>query len=231
MKFDDDILIQFALGSLDAETSRALIKKLAVSTSLREQLQDIQATLANVPLAEPPVQASNALRELILGSIEQETCFDGFVERFANLFDLEDSQAKSLLDKIDRVARRPWKATIIPGVRILKFPGGPRVADATCGIVSVRENQLFPSHQHRSDEWLLVLQGTARDDKGHTLQAGDLLHAEPGSTHTLQTYGETPFVFAVILKKPNKWLIGRTILDYLFGKNGVGGLFKKKTET
>ena len=221
MKLDDNTLIQFALGSLDAETSKSVEKELAVSSELRKQLQEIQDTFVTIALAEHPLQPSDKLREEILGAIEKDSRFVGFVERFAEFFDLEKKTAQNLLAKIDTVAEQPWKSTLIPGVRILKFPGGPQVAEATCGIVSVEPDRLFPSHQHRGDEWVLVLQGTAREENDRTLQAGDILHAEPGSTHTFLTYGEKPFVFAVILHKANKWLIGRTIFDYFFRKKRI----------
>ena len=97
----------------------------------------------------------------------------------------------------------------------MKFSGGPNVESATCGIVQVKSGVLFPAHQHQGDEQILVLQGFAKDDQSRVLSAGDRLNFKAGSKHSFRILSEENFVFAVVLNKKNKWLLGKTLLDLL----------------
>jgi quercetin dioxygenase-like cupin family protein len=218
MQLDETILIQYALGILDQAESVSVDEALSASEDLRNQLLEIQETLNTMALAETSLQPDPRLRERVLASIEPTKRFEGFTERFAELFDLRESEARRLLAKIDQADANEWASSLLTGVRILKFPGGPRVAAATCGLVSVKPNTIFPRHRHRAEERVLVLQGRAREHTGCIFQPGDLLFCEADSEHAFVTLGAEPFVFAVLLTKDNKWLIFQTLLDRILEK-------------
>lgn len=218
MRIDESVLIQYALGTLNRAESASVDEALSESPEFRNQLYEIQETLTTMALSEVTLQPDPRLRERVLASIEPRTRFKGFTERFAELFDLGKKEAGRLLAKIDETQANEWTSSLFPGVNILKFPGGPRVADATCGLISIKPNTIFPRHRHRDEERVLVLQSRARENSGRLFQPGDLLISEPGSEHAFVTLGPEPCVLAVLLRKDNKWLIFPSLLDRILGK-------------
>jgi len=218
MPVDDAILTQYALGILDDEEYKTVQEEITASPVLQKELASIQNTLQTVALAEKPIHASTNLRNSVLGSIQEKTRYDGFIDRFAGLFDLDRLSSINLLSKIENILDKDWESTPFSGVNIMKFAGGPQVATATCGIVQVKPGKLFPAHQHQADEKILVLKGVAQDDKGKDFRAGDMFLFSAGSQHSFRIIGDETFVFAVVLQKDNKWLLMKTILDTLYVK-------------
>lgn len=214
MHVDEATLTEFALGILSPAESCVVQKEIDASISLQEELASIQHALQYIGQSEPALTSSDHAREMVLDSINDHTRFAGFLQRFADLFDLNTQVSQQLLDKIDQLTDSAWESTPFPGVTIMKFPGGPSVATATCGIVQVEPGKLFPAHQHQADELTLILQGSARDDSGNILAAGDISHSLAGSSHSFRILGEEIFVFAVVLYKNNKWLLVKTLVDY-----------------
>ncbi len=221
MPVDEATLIQYGLGIQDAEERKAIQREIAASPDLQEQLASIQNALDQIAFAEQPVRPSHRLRDRVLQSTQDETRFDGFIGRFASLFDLGKQASISLLAKIESASDSDWESIFLPGVKIMKFAGGPRVALATCGIVQVKAGTLFPAHQHQADERILVLQGFARDDKARVITTGDIFEYSKGSSHSFRVIGDEDFIFAVVLYKKNKLLLVKTLLDYLFIKKGM----------
>lgn len=215
MPVDEAKLTQYALGMLDDVESRTVRQEIAGSLTLQKELATIRNALQHIALAEEPVRPSASLRNRVLEATQDVTRFAGFLERFADLFDLDRTTSQDLLAKIDPISNHAWESTVFPGVKIMKFCGGPRVASATCGIVQVKAGKLFPAHRHQGDETTLVLQGKAQDDSAKTLLAGDIFHLPPGSSHSFHVLGDEPFVYAVVLHKDNKWLLVKTLIDYL----------------
>lgn len=215
MPVDESKLTQYALGILDDVEYRVVRQEIARSLTLQKELADIRNVLQHIALAEEPMRPTNSLRNRVLGSIDNTKRFAGFVERFADLFDLDKTTSKNLLVKIDLLSDRAWESIPIPGVKIMKFSGGIRVASATCGIVRINSGRFFPAHEHQGDETSLILQGQAQDDRNRIFSAGDLVHLPKGSRHSFYILGDEPYIFAIVLQKDNKWLFVKTMIDYL----------------
>ncbi len=218
MAADDTQLIEWALGVLEADAREALERQLKATPDARQDSLALQRALDTLALAEKPVYSSQDLKNRVLGAIEPVTRFGGLVTRCAAMFDLSAERISALLEKIDRIEQDDWQATPIPGVRILRFSGGPRVAAASCGLVQVQAGRLFPAHRHRGHEWVLVLQGHAQDDSGRRYSPGDLAYWGVGTRHSLRVLDDDALVFAVVLEKSNRWLLGRTLREYLLAK-------------
>ncbi len=214
MRVDEATLIQYSLGTLDPVDYDAVQQAIAQSPALQQELVSILDALQYVAHAEQPIKPGAGLRNKVLGSIQGDTRFYGFLQRFADLFDLDNTTSEKLLAKIDKITDQAWQSTPFPGVTIMKFPGGPSLASATCGIVQVQAGKLFPAHQHQADEKTLILQGFAIDDSGNELAAGDLFHFHKGSSHSFRIIGDETFVFAVVLFEKNKWLWMKTLVDW-----------------
>lgn len=219
MNLDESLLIEYALGALERSDCERIDRALAGSEALRERLAEIQESMDALAVAEKPLVPPPALWARVRDSVEPENRFDRFIWRFAELFDLNATESQGLLNKIDDAAPEEWQKLLIPGVRILEFRGGSRVAAATCGLVAVGKDTVFPRHRHRDQEWLFVLQGSAVDDRGHLLQAGDYLVSGSRSEHAFKTLGPEDFVFAVMLEKDLEWLLIPSLIDRLLARS------------
>jgi quercetin dioxygenase-like cupin family protein len=150
-------------------------------------------------LGAEPVAPSPGLRAALLGTIAAATKLGGFTERVAALFDLGRERSGELIREAAGAAAG-WQTIPIPGVRLLHFAGGPRVAAADCGLVRIEPGASFPAHRHGGDEWSLVLAGEAEEEgTGERWAPGDLVHRAAGSVHAYRAVGREPLVFAVLL--------------------------------
>ena len=199
MKERTERLVELALGVLDDEARRELERELAASHPARAELARIERSLAELAAAEAPLEPGAGLRARVLRSLDPATRFDGFAERLTTFLDLGAGRARELLASIARAGSAPWKDDVVPGVRVLHFAGGPRVASANCGLVRCEPGLVYPHHFHAGDEWVFVLAGEALEDSGGRWQPGDLLHRPTGSAHSYRSVGEEPFVFAIVL--------------------------------
>jgi putative transcriptional regulator len=163
--------------------------------------RDVQADLLDERgLGAEPAAPSAGLRGRVLGTLAAATRLSGFTERLAALFDLGRERSGELIREAAGSAAG-WQAIPIPGVRLLHFAGGPRVAAADCGLVRLEPGARFPAHRHGGDEWSLVLAGEAEEEgTGNRWQPGDLVHRTAGSVHAYRAVGQEPLVFAVVLE-------------------------------
>jgi anti-sigma factor ChrR (cupin superfamily) len=202
----DTRLIEYALGILDQDTRAVMKGELEASVENRQRLSELEELLATLALTVEPVSPSRRVRDQMLASLNPETRFEAYVDRLAKLFDLKLRRIRELLDALASVPGTSWEANEIPGVHLLHFDGGRRVAGADCGLIHVAPGREFPVHRHLGDEWVSVLQGLAREDSGRIFRPGDLIHRAPGTTHTFRTSGDEPFVFAVVLFEGLEWV-------------------------
>lgn len=150
--------------------------------------------------------------------IATNTPFERYVNQFMTLFDLDAKQARDILKKAEANCPDSFSPCGIPGTQLFYFQGGPRVANATCGVLKMTAGAIFPAHQHRGDERVIVLQGSATEQSGRRFHAGELIHCRKGTRHSFRADTGDTLIFAVALEKPNKWLVGQIVLDYIFKK-------------
>ena len=152
-------------------------------------------------LGAEPIAPGAALRAAVLGTIASGTRLSGFTERLARMFDLGRERAGELIREAGGPAEAGWVTVpVLPGVRLLHFAGGPRVAAADCGLVRLEPGARFPRHRHAGDEWSFVLAGEAEEEgTGARWIPGDLLHRTSGTAHAYRVVSPEPLVFAVVL--------------------------------
>jgi len=80
-------------------------------------------------------------------------------------------------------APESWGPGPLPGVELMHFAGGPRVATADTGFVRVPPHFEFPSHRHLGEERVLIISGGYREDTGRLFGPGDLHVMQPDTTH------------------------------------------------
>lgn len=191
-------LAELALGVLTPDEHVAAYAELVTRPELEAELASLRATLAALDALEDAAPPPDALRDRILTVASHSQRFEGVVARASRLFDLPAGRIREILAAID-VPESGWRALGSAAVRAFDLTGGPRVAEADCGLLSLMPGSGIPSHLHHGDEWTLVLQGRAREDDGEELVVGDLVHRAPGTRHTITAVGDEPYVFAVVL--------------------------------
>lgn len=159
--------------------------------------RDAQGPEAPLPDCEP-IAPSPALRGRVLASLDPATRLEGFVARFARLFDLGEPRARELIEIARAPAVEGWEATPLPGLHLYHFAGGPRFASADCGLVHLAAGTTFPRHRHLGVEWNFILSGSAEESDGSLWQPGDLLIREADTIHGYRALAEEPLLFAVI---------------------------------
>lgn len=214
MVIDETALTEYALGILSPTESDKVKKAVARSPELQKELSEIEITLQAVAQSEPVIAPTPMLRQRIADAIRHESRFNGFLERFADMFDLDKQTSESLLEKIDHPQLECWEASTLPGINVMRFSGGAKLVGATCGIVQVAPGKLFPAHRHQGEEQVFVLQGQANEDSGRQLSAGDRVILAAGSRHSFRVSSDEVFIFAVILSKENRWLWRKTLSDH-----------------
>jgi anti-sigma factor ChrR (cupin superfamily) len=149
-----------------------------------------------------PVEPSVELRRRVLASVDPASRWEGFVARFARLFDLDEARAREVLASADPATRPGWTTIPLPGVQLFHFAGGPGRATADCGLVHLAPGAFIPRHRHTGTEWNFVLSGSADDESGTQWLPGDLVLRETDSVHILRNAGAEPLLFAVVLEAP-----------------------------
>jgi anti-sigma factor ChrR (cupin superfamily) len=208
MAEDGSRLIEYVLGVLDDEARAEMERELATSSRTERKRLELEEALASLALAAEPRQPGEGLRNRLLASLDPDTRFEGFVERLAVFLDLGADRVRRLLATVPEAPGGSWQASGLPGIHLLPFAGGPRIATAECLLIQLEPGRIFPSHRHRGDEWGFVLQGSAEEDGGRRFEPGDIVHKAPGSAHSFQALGTEPFVFAVVLHLGIDWLTG-----------------------
>lgn len=156
---------------------------------------DVFAMLAD---ALDPVPAPAGARDrLIAEATGAALRFAPFVPALGRLLDLGADAVQAVLDRAASAAS--WVAGPFPGVELLHFDGGPRVAGADCGLVRLAPGTAFPDHGHAGDEALLILQGGYNDSSGRTYHPGELHRMGPGARHSYVVLKDEPCVVAVVL--------------------------------
>lgn len=165
--------------------------------SARDRRGEMHPDLLEIEAEGGAPRPDSALRARILGSVTGS--LEGYRGRLARFFDLDLDSAGALLQEV-AAPSAAWEDFPVPDVRLHHLSGGPRVANADCGLVRIAGGAAFPAHRHGADEWSLVLSGEAEEeDTGQVWRPGDLVHRPAGSVHAFRVTSEAPFVFAVVL--------------------------------
>jgi anti-sigma factor ChrR (cupin superfamily) len=127
-------------------------------------------------------------------SLEGPERFAPFFAALSRLFDLPVAAIEALLARIDDA--RAWEASV-PGVKLIDFTGGPRVAGADAGLVRLAPGAGFPRHRHLGHETTIVLEGTLIDG-GRAYEPGAVVEHVVDSVHKCFAGPDRDLVTAVL---------------------------------
>lgn len=188
-----DLLPRYALGAVDAAEADELERALAADPDLAAALRALRAATAELASALPGVAPSPSVRARLLASTTGR--LEGFVDRFAQLFEVGPGRARRLLDLVDDP--QAWGPGPGPGSWLIHFDASPALAGADVGFVRLAPGHRFARHRHAGREHCLVLAGHAHDSLAGDLGPGAEAIAEAGTEHDVATVGADDLVFAV----------------------------------
>jgi quercetin dioxygenase-like cupin family protein len=168
MKRLPDLLPDFARESLDGDSNRDQAESGEALVELNELL---------VPI--PP--STEARGRLLLAVSAAPLKYAPFFDRLSSFFDLSPDRVEQILADVNDRAR--WEPAPLPGVLLMHFAGGPKVASADVGLVRIEPDYRFPNHRHKGEERLFVLEGGYTDSTGRKYEAGDVQVMQPNTTH------------------------------------------------
>lgn len=194
-----DLIPDFVLGTLSDAERREVETQLEASPDLRAELAATIEAFAGLGDALKPVTPPPYLRGRLLHSITApEERHAPFAVRLAKYFDHAVDRTHELLRSMYDPATE-WEAGPIPGILLMHFSGGPRVATADVGFVRFPAGFRFPRHRHLGHEVNFVLEGTMIDSDARVFRPGDVLEMDAGSEHSFAFDAEQAGLIAVVV--------------------------------
>lgn len=170
----------------------------ALGTASEAEIQQSAEALALISIAVSPEPPSNEARERLLAAASAGAeRWAPFVDRLARWFDLGAERIREIVGGIESAAS--WEAGPMPGIELMHFAGGPRVAAADNGLVRMAPGLPFPRHRHLGTERILVLAGSYTDDSGRVFGPGDE-HVSGSDVEHAYTVGETGVMYGLSLE-------------------------------
>lgn len=158
----------------------------------RDLLSDIAGALASRA-------ADGAAKKRLLDRVKQGGRLHRFADTVAEMLDIDDATARTLLDGIDQ--RTSWEASPLDDVTLYHVEGGESVKGAITGFVRIPPGGVFPEHDHSGDEKVLIVQGHCRDTyDGRILAPGDIAGMSPSSgKHSVEALAGPPLVYLAVV--------------------------------
>jgi putative transcriptional regulator len=180
------------------------IPEFARDTLPDTELKELWSALPSaLPDAEPPPTLRSRLMSTVHTPHER---FGPFQSKMADMIDLGVDKVRDLLALI--ADPKSWVPGPLPGVDLVHFDGGPRVASADVGFVRVPAGAHFPHHRHVGTERGLILLGGYTDSSGHVRRAGDMDEKQPGTEHSYVVSKDSDLVMLVVLDPGGIEVIG-----------------------
>jgi anti-sigma factor ChrR (cupin superfamily) len=194
----DELLFEYAMGSLDPAAAQTVEAALASSPALRASLAEIEALMADVGETLPPLAPSSAARDRLIEALSTTERWAPFFARLGKVVDLAVGEMRAVLDRARDALN--WEPGPIPGVELFHFQGGPAAAAYDAGLVRMKAGGVAPIHRHLGDEWVFVLEGAFVDlNTGVTHVPGDLIHHGPGSEHAFKVTDGADLIYALVV--------------------------------
>lgn len=175
---DENLLLDYATGSLDEPVGLLVATHLALCPTCRGQVEHYER-IGGALLDEAANDTSGGdLLERVLAQLD-ESDMEPDAPKKAKSAPIESGIPQPLRDYLgDSVANLPWRSW--PGVkehRLLAEHEG-----YTTRLLSISPGKAMPQHSHEGQEFTLVLRGGFTDGDDHFLP-GDVATADPSVDH------------------------------------------------
>jgi hypothetical protein len=194
-----DLIPDYVLGTLSAEETREVEEALASSEDLRREADALREAFGGLALALPSRRPSSDVKMRLLKSIAAEP-YAPFAAGLSRYFDLAVDKVRDLL-KWAADPSTSWTDGPLPGIRLLDFPGGPRVATCDVGFVRLPAGLHFPWHRHPGYEVNFIIEGSIRDFDGTIYGPGQAIEKAAGTEHEFFVGTDRDVVLGVVVEK------------------------------
>jgi anti-sigma factor ChrR (cupin superfamily) len=194
-----DLIPDYVLGTLSAEETREVEQAIAASPALQQEADEIREAFGLLAAELPEARPSPDVKKRLLHTVTTEDRLAPFAPALAKYFDLAVDRVREILRWADDKTK-DWIDGPMPGIRLLDFDGGPRVATADVGLVWLPAGLHFPWHRHTGYEVNFVLEGHIRDYDGRVYGPGECIDKPAGSEHEFWVVSEGNVLIGVVIE-------------------------------
>jgi putative transcriptional regulator len=181
MKHLDDILPEWALGTLDAPARDAAERHLEGCARCRAEAARLLPVREGLTALVVPVEPPPQVLARVMEQMEGPGRLARFADRVAAFFDVTRERALEVLASVSDPSA--WMPGPVTGSELLLVETGPARKAALAGILRLNPGVRYPRHLHHGREWNLVLEGGFREDDGHEVWPGEELMKTEASSH------------------------------------------------
>jgi anti-sigma factor ChrR (cupin superfamily) len=189
----------YALGVLGMDDRVWIEQQIAADSDLALELAELEAVVAKITYATPPVvpspQLKNRLFERLGRSLPtspeaeiSNTAFPGVIARL-----LERSANTLINSETVRYQDIQWKPHRVPGVMVARLHMDLETREAV-GLLKAEPGMIYPLHTHNGVEEIFMLQGDLIID-GRVYGSGDYIRSLPNSAHAPESHTGCMFFF------------------------------------
>jgi putative transcriptional regulator len=203
MEHLDDILPEWALGTLAAPEREAAERHLAGCARCRAQAARLTPAREGLTALVRPVEPPPEVLVRVLEQMEGPRRLDRFADRVATFFDLTRERALAVLAAVSDPAA--WVPGPVKGSELLPVEAGPAREGMLAGILRLHPGVRYPKHTHQGREWNLVLEGGFREDDGHEVWPGEELEMSDSTTHAFTALEGPACLCAALLEAETRF--------------------------
>ncbi|MCP3165277.1 cupin domain-containing protein [Myxococcus qinghaiensis] len=181
MEHLDDILADWALGTLDSPAWEAAERHLSTCSRCRVEADRLSMAREGLSMAVPPVEPPAAVLRGLMERMEGPRRLERFADRVAAFYDLSRERTLALLESLSDASQ--WLPGPVEGSELLPVEPGPAREGMMAAVLRLNPGVYYPRHTHHGREQNLVLEGGLREDGGHEVWPGEELEKTEGSAH------------------------------------------------
>ncbi|MFP2904978.1 cupin domain-containing protein [Pyxidicoccus sp. 3LFB2] len=181
MEHLDDILPEWALGTLDAPARDAAERHLAECARCRAEAARLRPAREGLTALVVPVEPPPQVLARVMEQMEGPGRLARFADRLAVFFDVTRERALEVLAAVSDPSA--WMPGPVAGSELMPIATGPARPSVLAGILRLNSGVRYPRHTHHGREWNLVLEGGFREDDGHEVWPGEELMKDETSSH------------------------------------------------
>ncbi|MFY1825918.1 cupin domain-containing protein [Myxococcus fulvus] len=177
----DDILAEWALGTLDSSSREVLERHLAACERCRVEADRLSLVREGLLALESPVEPPAGVLAALMAQMEGPRRLERFAQKLAAFFDVTRERASALLELMEDASL--WMPGPVEGSELFPVETGPAREGMMAAVLRLHPGVRYPRHTHLGREWNLVLEGGLREDGGHEVWPGETLDKLEGSAH------------------------------------------------
>ncbi|MEZ4452829.1 MAG: hypothetical protein R3B09_25430 [Nannocystaceae bacterium] len=196
----ENLMAGYLLGELFADERARIDAIMATGAVTPVEAATLEA-VHSIALYTIPTRPSPRVRENLLASLNGRMRYLPFLQRVADLLDIDADMAQTILTTVDH--RVGWTEDD-DGVRTRAVPAGPKLRGVQTALIRASAGTVLPRPSPATSARLLVLAGELRDDDGRLAGAGDQLRRPNGSRYRHEVHGRDEAIVLQITREDDE---------------------------